>query len=437
LPTSPIRPGVDSISKMPQILRVSLRNRVLILVALGSGITYLDRVCLSAAAPAIMHDLRLSNMQMGYAFSVFALAYGIFEIPMGWLGDRLGQRKMITRIGACWSAFTALTGMAGGYLGLLAVRFAFGAAEAGAFPAMARALARWFHITDRARATGTMWMGSRLGAAIGIPLATLLIGWLGWRSTFAVFGAVGGCWSLFFWRWYRDDPAQHPAVNASDLTYFRQSPDLSSSPGAGSTPWKRMFTSVNLWSFFWMYFATSYGFWFLLTWLQTYLIQRYGISAQRSSFYAALPLAVGGASNVIGGAFSDWLVRRTGSLLWGRRLVGLGGYLVAAAGFAAATAMQRPSKAILCLMLAEFGMDLAVPVAWAACLEAGGSFGGTTTAFMNTASTISAFISPLAAAWMFTRFGSFAAMLLSAGAVYLVASLLWLKVDATQSLTSV
>jgi ACS family glucarate transporter-like MFS transporter len=154
---------------MPQTLRVSLRNRVLTMVALASGITYLDRVCLSAGAPAIMRDLGLSKMQMGYAFSVFALAYGIFEIPMGWLGDRLGQRKMLTRIVACWSAFTVLTGMVGGYLTLLSVRFAFGAAEAGAYPSMARCLGRWFHSTDRARATGTMWMGSRLGAALGIP----------------------------------------------------------------------------------------------------------------------------------------------------------------------------------------------------------------------------------------------------------------------------
>jgi MFS transporter, ACS family, glucarate transporter len=88
---------------------------------------------------------------------------------------------------------------------------------------------------------------------------------------------------------------------------------------------------------------------------RTYIIQRYRVSAQRSSFYAALPLAIGAASNVIDGALSDWLVRRTGSLLWGRRLVGLGGYLMAAVGFAAAAAMQKPFAAILCLMLAEFG----------------------------------------------------------------------------------
>src|SRR5437763_1425709 len=121
------------------------------MAALASGITYLDRVCLSAAAPAITAELGLSNMQMAYVFSVFALSYGLFEIPMGWLGDRLGQRKMLTRIVASWSAFTALTGMVWGYRPLVVVRFAFGAAEAGSFPSLSRVIARWFHSTDRVR----------------------------------------------------------------------------------------------------------------------------------------------------------------------------------------------------------------------------------------------------------------------------------------------
>jgi MFS transporter, ACS family, glucarate transporter len=425
---------------VPPIARLPLRHRVLTLVALASAITYLDRVCLSSAAPAIMHDLGLSNIQMGYAFSAFPLAYGIFELPMGWLGDRLGQRKMITRIVACWSAFTALTGLVFGFPGLLLVRFVFGAAEAGAYPAFARALARWFKATDRGKATGIMWMASRVGAAVGIPLAAWLIAWLGWRYTFVVFGAVGGGWCLYFWRWYRDDPPSHPEIAASDLAYLGQHADAPVATNAKidpaeKTPWTRIFTSVNLWSFFWMYFASAYGFWFLLTWLPTFLMRQYQISPQRAGLYAALPLAIGAVSSVLGGSLSDWLVRRTGSLLWGRRLVGLGGYLLAAIGFAATSMMHGAVTAILWLMIAEFGLDLAVPVAWAACLEVGGSFGGTTTAFMNTASTISAFISPLAAAWMFGRFGSFQAMLLSAGIVYLLASFLWLKVDATQLLT--
>src|SRR5215472_14385045 len=260
------------------------RNRVLLLAFLVTGITYLDRVCVAAAAPAIMRDLRLSNMRMADVFIVFAFAYGLFEIPAGWLGDRIGQRKMLTRIVVCWSTFTALTGMAWNYSVLIATRFVFGAAEAGAFPTLSRSLARWFPPLDRGRVNGILWMGARLGGALAPPLANFLIGWCGWRLSFVVFGAVGFVWSMVFWLWYRDDPARHPSVNAAELAYIRQGDpvDIEDNQRKQSTPWKRMFLSGNLWALFWMYFATSYGFWFFLTWLPTFLIRDHGLTAERA-----------------------------------------------------------------------------------------------------------------------------------------------------------
>jgi MFS family permease len=412
---------------------IPLRNRIAVLIALASGITYLDRVCLSTAAPAIMAALRLSNMQMGYVFSVFSVSYGLFEVPMGWLSDRLGQRKILTRIVAFWSVFTALTGVLWGYWWLLAMRLAFGAAEAGAFPALARAISNWFRVTDRGRAIGVMWMGARIGGALAPPLATLLMAWFGWRIPFTIFALIGVVWCALFWRWYRDDPAQHPAAAPADLAYARE---IVKPPPASAShaPWKRMFLSSNLWALFWMYFATSYGFWFLLTWLPTYLIRQHGVPPQKAGLYAALPLGVGSMSCLLGGSLSDILVRRLGSLRWGRAIVGLAGYLICGAGFAGAGLMRTPLAAILCLMLAEVGLDITTPVAWATCLEIGGSFGATTGAFMNVSSSISAFISPLAAAWVYTRFKSFDAMLISAGAVYVIAALLWLKIDPTRPL---
>src|SRR5262245_51523400 len=139
-----------------------VRHRVLLLVLLATGITYLDRVCISAAAPAMSAELGLSDIQMGIVFSMFALSYGLFEIPMGWLSDRWGQRNMMTRIVASWSLFTMLTGIVRSYFPLLGVRFAFGAAEAGAFPTLARALARWFPVSEQGRVNGMMWMGARI-----------------------------------------------------------------------------------------------------------------------------------------------------------------------------------------------------------------------------------------------------------------------------------
>lgn len=406
---------------------IPLRHRILTLIALASAITYLDRVCLSAAAPSMMAELRLSTMQMGYVFGVFSISYGIFEIPMGYLIDRLGQRRILTRIVACWSLFTVWTGVLSAYSWLLAVRLAFGAAEAGAFPAFARAIRNWFRVSDRGKATGVMWMGARVGGALAPPLAMLLIGFVGWRNSFLLFGVMGVIWCAVFWRSYRDDPLQHPAATAADLAYAREN-----SPPAKigeNIPWRQILFSGNLWALFWMYFGTSYGFWFLLTWLPTYLIRQHHMPPGRASLYAALPLAVGSVSCVAGGSLSDLLVRRLGSLRWGRRLVGLAGYLLSAIGFSAAGFMHEPFAAIVSLILAEIGIDLATPVAWTVSVEIGGSFGGTAAAFMNSSSSISAFISPIAAAWIFTKFRSFDAMLISAGLVYLAAAFLWLKID--------
>jgi len=421
--------------RSPGLGATHVRNRVLLLLFLVTALNYLGRTCVSAAAPLIMRDLRLSNIQMGYVFGVFALSYGLVEIPAGWLGDRIGQRKMLTRIVLCWSAFTALTGAVTNFVVLVITRFAFGAAEAGAFPAIARALSNWFPITDRGRVTGIMFTGARLGGALAPPLATLLVGYVGWRFTFVIFGLIGVVWTPFFRKSYRDDPAAHESVNEAELQYIRggvasRSGDVTGEP----TPWRRIFSSPDLWALFGMYFGTSYGFWFFLTWLPTSLIRDYGLTPSRAGLYAALPLAVGAVTTVIGGTLSDWIVRLTGSLRAGRRAVGLGGFLLAGAGFGAASMATSAAASVLCLSIGSGAMDLAVPVAWAACLEVGGKFGGTTTGFMNSASSLSALLSPIAAAWLFDRSGSFHSMFLSAMAVYWISGLLWLKIDPARQI---
>lgn len=372
------------------------------------------------------HDLGLTAVQMGYAFSVFALAYGIFEIPMGWLGDRFGQRRLLTRIVAGWSLLTVLTGAVRGFAALIAVRFFFGAAQAGAFPTLARGLARWFPPEERGRSTGLMWMGARLGGSIAPPAAALLMTRLGWRLTFAVFGALGLMWCGYFRRWYRDDPADHPAVDAGELALIRARQAPAAEPE--SIPWRTMLADGNLWLLFAMYFCSAYGFFFFVTWLPTYLMDEHGLTLERSGFYAAIPLLAGSVGCVAGGSCSDWLVGRLG-LGWGRRIVGLAGFALAALGFAGAAVADDALQAVLWMAFAQGAQDLTLPVAWAVCVDVGHRYGGTATGFMNTASSTSAMISPVSAAWLTARFGSFAPMFASAAAVYLVGALLWLRID--------
>lgn len=402
------------------------RRVTLALAVTVSVITYLDRVCISIAAPFMTEDLALSTVQMGYVFSVFALAYGIFEIPAGWLGDRFGQKRVLAPIVAAWSLLTVITGLVRSFAGLVGIRFLFGAAQSGMFPTLVRALARWFPASERGRTTGLMWMGARLGGSVAPPLTALLIGWVDWRVTFALLGSTGLIWCWVFWRWYRDDPAGHSGVDSDELAYIRSEgvpPDE-----AAAIPWRSMLADGNLWALFGMYFCAAYGFYFFVTWLPTYLMEEHGLTLGQSGLYSAIPLLVGAGACVSGGTLSDWLVRQTG-LRWGRRAVGIGGFALAALGFAFAASSGDALSGVLWMAFAQGAQDLTLPVAWAVCVDVGHRYGGTATGFMNTASSVSAVISPISAAWLASRFGSFDAMFWAATIVYLVGALLWFTID--------
>src|SRR6266581_6285851 len=179
-----------------------VRERVLGFAFLLAVVTYLDRVCIAAAAPFIMDDLHLSLIEMSVVFSAFTLAYSLFEVPSGWLGDVIGPRRVLTRIVLWWSAFTMLTGTARGLASLVTIRFLFGAGEAGAFPNVARSFSKWFPVRERGRANGIMFLGSRLGGMLSAPVALLLITHWGWRAAFAIFGAAGIGWAAAWYLWY-------------------------------------------------------------------------------------------------------------------------------------------------------------------------------------------------------------------------------------------
>src|SRR5215510_6348228 len=151
------------------------RRNVLWLLFALTNITYLDRLCISAAAPSIQASFNFSPSQMGYVFSAFTLAYAVFEIPSGWLGDYIGTRKALARIVLWWSIFTALTGVTAGFASLIAIRFLFGAGEAGAVPNTTRTISRWFPSSQQGRAISVSFIGLAVGAAGSAPIVLFLI----------------------------------------------------------------------------------------------------------------------------------------------------------------------------------------------------------------------------------------------------------------------
>ncbi len=275
-----------------------------------------------------MDELHLTILQMSVVFSAFTLAYSIFEIPSGWLGDVKGSRLVLTRIVLWWSAFTMLTGAARGYGSLLTIRFLFGAGEAGAFPNIARTFATWFPQRERGRANGVMFLGSRVGGMLSAPVALLLISTWGWRMAFVILGLIGIVWSAVWFRFYWDRPEDDPSITAEELRWIRQ--DAKEPAQREPTPWAALLRSRNLYAICAMYFAFSYGLYFYFTWLPSYLIKELGFSVFAGGLFAALPFVLAGIADVCGGWLTDTLSLTYG-LRVGRCYLGCAAFLTCAA----------------------------------------------------------------------------------------------------------
>jgi len=394
-------------------------------------LTYLDRVCISVAAPWITRELGLSPVQMGLVFSVFAFGYTLFEVPTGWLGDRYGQRVTISRIVIWWSLFTFLTGRVNRLSTLLAVRFLFAAGEAGAYPNMTRVVANWFPVKRRGFAMGTIWMGSRLGAAVTPPLALILIRAAGWRETFYLLGAVGIVWAILWARWFRDHPDELRFVNEAELNLIREGGDSPPLGKEAGVPWRRLLTERSLWALYLMYFTLGFVYYLFITWFPTYLLEQRKVQLSALGLYASLPLLFSAFAAFSGGLLTDRLSRRWGPT-WGRRTVGVVGCAGAAGFLVAGLNLEVTTTAVLAIALAAAFSDLTLAAAWATCADVGGRFSGTVSGTMNMIGNVGAMLSPLIMGYLVQSTGNWNLTFYIATCLALAGALLWLVVDPTK-----
>jgi len=161
--------------------------------------------------------LHIGPVGWGWVNGAFALAFALFEIPSGVLGDRIGPRRVLTRIVLWWSAFTALTGAVFGLPFLLAARFLFGAGEAGGYPNASVVIARWFPVRERGRAFGFMLMAAQLGGALSPLIVVPIQVHYGWRASFWFLGLLGPLWAAAWFFWYRDSPGEKIGVSVAEL----------------------------------------------------------------------------------------------------------------------------------------------------------------------------------------------------------------------------
>jgi MFS family permease len=396
-------------------------------------ITYIDRVCISQAAPFMIRDLGLTTVQMGWAFSAFTIAYALFEIPGGWLGDRFGARKVLMRIVIWWSFFTAATGWVWNLTSLLVTRTLFGAGEAGCFPNLTKAFTTWLPKNERVRAQGIMWLSARWGGAFTPLLVALILNFLSWRRAFEIFGLIGVIWAIFFFRWYRDDPREHPSVNDAEKAIMP--PRESVMASHGPVPWGMFLRSKTVWLLWAQYMFLAYGWYFYITWLPKYLQDARGLTLTKSAFLAGLPLFFGGLGSLVSGSISTYYESRTGNVIQVRRwLAGLG-FFGASLGLVISVNLSNPVLAVIAMGFASFANDLAMPPSWGACMDVGGKYAGTLSGSMNMMGNLGGALGPVVVGYILQETNqNWAITFYVSAAVYLLGIFCWMFLDPSTPL---
>jgi ACS family glucarate transporter-like MFS transporter len=383
--------------------RMSRQRYVLISILFFHSVnTYMDRACIASAADYIIKDLSISNEMWGLILGIFAVGYALFQVPSGWIADRLGPRKALTIVVTVWSMFTALTGAARNAIQMLILRFLFGVGEAGAFPGATQAFFRWLPVKERGLAHGINFSGSRLGAAFSLFLMPWLISIIGWRWTFVVNGVIGIIWATVWLIWFRDNPKDNRKINQAELDYIEAGRVSDFTTGIKAS-FAEVFTSLNMSLAMLQYFASNVTFFISLTWLPKYIKNQWP-DDPHAIYYSAIPLFFAAFANWIAGSMVTGLFKK-GYHVGSRRITAIVGFSLGVIGLILAMQTRNldfltTDKAqlfwfVFCFALATFGVDMTLSPSWAFCNDIGGINSGAVSGSMNMVGNIGAALSAI------------------------------------------
>jgi MFS family permease len=436
-------------------MAVKKRYQVLALLSSLSLITYMDRLCIAVAGPAMQKDLGLDAEDWGWVLGAFALTYSLFEIPAGAWGDRFGQKNILTRIVLWWSAFTALTGFVSKLPLLILVRALFGAGEAGAYPNMSGVVRRWFPFRQRSRAMGVIWGASRLGGALAPLIIVPIITLLGWRQGFWLFGSLGIGWVLWWRKKFHNDPGDDSRIADAELKEIAaadggedqnagQDRDVGQHHGARqdqhagqdqhAVPWKTIFSQPQVWLIMGMCWCYVWGSWFYLSWFHTYLVKGRGFTMTEMGFYAPLPFIMGIIGNAAGGYLSDKCATKFG-IRTGRRLIGVISLASSAACLFLTAATTGKTSGMIFLILGFGLMDGMLPVAWSICLDIGGKYAGVVSGAMNAAGNLGGFVCSIVFGYLVQRSGQYTGAITMVGMLLTASAILFAFIDPEKKIT--
>jgi ACS family glucarate transporter-like MFS transporter len=242
-------------------------------------------------------------------------------------------------------------------------------------------------------------------------------------------------WAIFFYRWYRDNPMDNPSMNAAERELVSKS--ARNAGGSHAVPVRLFVRSPQVWLLCAQYFCLSYGWYFYITWLPTYLREARGLQIQKSAILGMLPLLLGGLGSLFSGFVAAPLTRITGSVAKTRRILAITGFTGASGLLVLSTTLHDPVEAMLVMGLASFCNDLVMPGAWGAAMDIGGKYAGTLSGSMNMLGNVGGAMSPMVIGYILasTNNNWNMAFYVSA-AIYFMGVFCWMFLDPVKPLQS-
>jgi sugar phosphate permease len=412
-----------------QSMRHRVRSKVLLLLCAMYFITYMDRVNISTAAPYIKADLGLSDTQLGMALAAFSIPYAFFQIFGGIISDKFGPRKVLAVVGLLWAIATVCTGFATGLATLFAARLGLGFGEGASFPTATNAMAKWLPVDRRGFGQGITHACSRIGNAIA-PLAIAgLIALFDWRLAFFVFGALSILWAVCWMLYYRDRPADHPAMTDAELAELTADQRKDARP---PVPWKQLFARILPVTF--VDFCYGWMLWVYLTWIPSFFHDSYGLNLAKFALFSTLVLVAGVVGDMVGGLLSDGLLRKTGSLKIARRGVLVTGLLGSFLFILPTLFVHQLALTTVLLAVAFFLLELTNPVLWSIPMDIAPHHAGTAGGLMNTGFGIAGIVSPIFFGLLIDVTGTWVASFALSAVLLLIGGLAALFINPTNRL---
>lgn len=408
----------------------AIRYYVLALLCAAATIAYLQRNGLGVAVPLITADLAISKRQMGLVLGSFFATYALVQIPAALLASRWQPRKALTLYAVLWSLATAAISLAPNWYFLLAAQLAMGAAQAGLFPAATLCITAWLPATRRGVSTGALASCMSVGAAVGASLAGLLLVRLSWRTMFIFYALPGLAWAACFGLFFRNDPGEHPGVNEAELDLIRRGRSASPPPKiTAPTPWRALLASPALWAICGQHVFRSAGYIFYASWFPTYLREAHQVSLEASGVLASLPLAAVVVGSPLGGQASDFVLKLTGSRLWGRQVFACICMLLCAALILVAWQINSAMLAVGILAAGSFCAAFGGPCAYAITMDMGGRQVAAVFSIMNATGAVGALLFPVVIP-LIVEAGGWDAVLFTFAGIYVGAGACWLAFNA-------